>query len=260
MGIMEIVKKGFGIANKNVQLLLVLFVFNLVGTFLRTPFMQAAPTAPATANLSPAIIIISILLGLIGVLIFGGVLGSLKEYIQNQKAQLGHIMQYGTKFYLRVLGVWALILAILIAFTLVVAFAISLAMAIKNLVGVVILLAVALIVSGVGLYVFILLFMAPYILIADDIGPVSALKKSINFVRGCLGKIVSLFVMLVLITVGIGFVVGVIAGLITLALKGAAGQIIVWIVTSAFNSYVNVLLPACFLLIYLVSSKSSKSL
>ncbi|PIU41886.1 MAG: hypothetical protein COS99_03200 [Candidatus Omnitrophica bacterium CG07_land_8_20_14_0_80_42_15] len=260
MGIMEIVKKGFGIANKNVQLLLVLFVFNLVGTFLRTPFMQAAPTAPATANLSPAIIIISILLGLIGVLIFGGVLGSLKEYIQNQKAQLGHIMQYGTKFYLRVLGVWALILAILIAFTLVVAFAISLAMAIKNLVGVVILLAVALIVSGVGLYVFILLFMAPYILIADDIGPVSALKKSINFVRGCLGKIVSLFVMLVLITVGIGFVVGVIAGLITLALKGAAGQIIVGIVASAFNSYVNVLLPACFLLIYLVSSKSSKSL
>jgi len=245
-------------------LLLVLFVFNLVGTFLRTPFMQAAPTAPATANLSPAIIIISILLGLIGVLIcaliFGGVLGSLKEYIQNQKAQLGHIMQYGTKFYLRVLGVWALILAILIAFTLVVAFAISLAMAIKNLVGVVILLAVALIVSGVGLYVFILLFMAPYILIADDIGPVSALKKSINFVRGCLGKIVSLFVMLVLITVGIGFVVGVIAGLITLALKGAAGQIIVGIVASAFNSYVNVLLPACFLLIYLVSSKSSKSL
>ena len=260
MGIMEIVKKGFGIANKNVQLLLVLFVFNLVGTFLRTPFMQAAPTAPATANLSPAIIIISILLGLIGVLIFGGVLGSLKEYIQNQKAQLGHIMQYGTKFYLRVLGVWALILAILIAFTFVVAFAISLAMAIKNLVGVVILLAVALIVSGVGLYVFILLFMAPYILIADDIGPVSALKKSINFVRGCLGKIVSLFVMLVLITVGIGFVVGVIAGLITLALKGAAGQIIVGIVASAFNSYVNVLLPACFLLIYLVSSKSSKSL
>lgn len=253
MGIMEIVKKGFGIVHKNIKLLILLFVFNLIGNTIRLPFTPATP-APGEAP-SPALVGLSLLLAIVGVFMFGGVIGSIKEFIQTQKGTLANFVKYGVKYYLRILGVWVLVALIVLVFALLVAIGISIGVAVKNLVGVVLALAVVLIAGGIGIYIFILLLLSPYIVVADDTGPIAAMKKSVNFVRKSLLKIIGLFAILILISIGIGFVIGVTIGLLSFILKGMAGRVIITIVGSAFNAYINVLLPSCFLLYYMTSSK-----
>ena len=262
MGVLDAVKRGFSITNRNIKLIAVLFSFNVISALVRLPFTPAAPVAGTLPAAPPApsgsIAIFSIFFGLVSILMFGGVLGFLQEFIQTQKGTIGNFVKYGLKYYFRVLGVWILIIAILLVFGLLVAAGISLTVAIKNLVVTVFALAAVLIVGAIGIYVFILFLMSPYILIADDIGPIVALKKSMKFVRGSLLKVIGLFAILVLLSMGIGFGIGILAGIASFALKGVAGQFVVGLISSAFNSYVNVLLPACFLLFYMSSQKKEE--
>ena len=62
-----------------------------------------------------------------------------------------------------------------------------------------------------------------------------------------------------LISLGIGFLVGVVVGLLTVILKGAGAKVLIAIIGSAFNAYINVLLPSCFLLFYLTHSKTKQA-
>jgi hypothetical protein len=251
MGIVETIKKGFGIVHKNMPLLLILFAFNLVSTLARLPLGQPA----VAGQLSPGGMILGIIFGLIGILVFGGTLGSIKDYIQTQKVTLNNFIPYGTKYYVRILAIWILVALIVMAFVVLTAFAITVGIVTRNLVGVTLAVAVALIIGAVGIYVFILLLLAPYIVVADDTGPIVAIKRSITFVRNAVLKVVGLFVLLLLISVGIGFLIGILAGLIALVIRGGVGQVVISILASGFNAYINVLMPSCFLLIYLSSRK-----
>ena len=99
MGVMEAIKRGFGIANRNIKLIILLFVFNIVGMLVRLPFAPATPGA----TVPPVLVIIGIVFGLLGVLVFGGILGSLKDFIKTQTSSLASFISYGAKFYLRIL-------------------------------------------------------------------------------------------------------------------------------------------------------------
>lgn len=254
MGIIDIIKKGFGIVHKNLGLIVVVFAFNLIATLVRLPFMPATP-AGATTPPSPPLIGLTFLFGILGIFIFGGVLGYLKEYIKTQAGNLGNFMASGAQYFLRILGVWVLVALVVMFFGMIGALGISIGIAVKNLIGTVLAIAFVLIAGGIGIYLFILMIMSPYAVVADGLGPVSAVKKSIDIVRKSLLKVVGLFLLLMLISLGIGFLVGVVVGLLTVLLKGAGGKVLIAIVGSAFNAYVNVLLPTCFMLFYMMSSK-----
>jgi len=257
MGVMEVIKKSFGIANKNIKLLIVLFVFNIIGLFLRGPQAEMTPGTPPPPP-SPPVIILSLLLALVGILVFCGLIGYLKEYIKTQKESLNTFVEYGKKFYFRIIGVWLLVAAITMGFAIIAAVGISLSVTTANPVGIAIALAIGLIAGGIGAYVFLLFLMSPYILITDDTKPMAAIKGSIAFVRAHLLKVLGLLVLLILISIGIGLLSGILGGLLTLIIKGVAGKILLAIIGSAFNSYVNILFPASFLLFYLSRKEAEK--
>ena len=50
MGMLEAIKRGFGVASKNLALVLVLFVFNLIWNMINLAFMPAGATAAPTAG------------------------------------------------------------------------------------------------------------------------------------------------------------------------------------------------------------------
>ena len=235
------------------------FVFNLIATLARLPFTPAAPPGPAATPPTAPLIGLTLLFGILGIFIFGGVLGYLKEYIKTQAGNLGNFMSCGAQYFLRILGVWALIALVVMFFGMIGALGISIGIAVKNLVGTVLAVAFVLIAGGIGVYFFILMIMSPYVVVADGLGPVSAIKKSIDFVRKSLLTVVGLFLLLMLISLGIGFLVGVVVGLLTLLLKGAGAKVLIAIIGSAFNAYINVLLPSCFLLFYLTHSKTKQA-
>jgi len=258
MGIIDIIKKGFSIVHRNLGLLVVVFVFNLIATLVRLPFTPAAPVGSAATPPSLPLIGLTFLFGILGIFVFGGVLGYLKEYIKTQAGNLNNFISSGSQYFLRILGVWVLVAVVVMFFGMIGALGLSIGIAVKNLIGTVLAIAFVLIAGGIGVYLFMLMIMSPYVVVADGLGPVSAIKKSIDFVRKSLLKVVGLFLLLMLISLGIGFLVGVVVGVLTLILKGAGAKVLIAIIGSAFNAYVNVLIPSCFLLFYMTSSKAKQ--
>ena len=253
MGILEAIKRGFAIVHKNLPILLIVFIFNGIGSLLRLRFAPAAPALGTPP--SPEALVLTGIMSLVGILIFGGVLGSLKDHIKTQKSSQANFFKHGSKYYLKLLATWLLIGLVMALFAAFIVFGVGIGIVLRNLVGVVLALAFVLIAGGIGLYLFMLLFLSPYIVVADDIGPIAAIQKSVQFTRKSVLQVLGLLALLLLISVGMGFLVGVVAGIISFIIKGAAGRILIAVISSIFNAYVNMLLPASFLLYYMASSK-----
>jgi len=127
MAVIDTIKKGFSIVHKNLGLIFVVFIFNLITTLARLPFTPQTPGPAAAPPPSPPLIGLTLLFGLLSVFIFGGVLGYLKDYIKTQTGNLGNFMNCGAQYFLRILGVWALRVVVVIFFGMIGAFGISIA-------------------------------------------------------------------------------------------------------------------------------------
>jgi membrane-anchored glycerophosphoryl diester phosphodiesterase (GDPDase) len=100
--------------------------------------------------------------------------------------------------------------------------------------------------------------MSPYSIICDGTGVMGAMKKSIGIVRKSIGKVLLLLVLLVLISLGIGLLVGFVLGLVTVAMPAMAAQILIGIVNSVFNGYLGVVMMAAFMAFYLALEGKEK--
>ena len=262
MKVLEAIKKGFGAANKNMLLVLVLFVFNLVWNMINVAIMpQAAMPAPGAAEAAtpPAIppqtaimaMGISLLFILVSVFMQGGSLGVVKEYIKECKARLAGFASYGAKYYLRLLGLCILIILLVLVVALIAALIVAATAPLNNVVVTVIAAVIAIAVGLVGIYFILLLVMSPYALVCDDAGIIGSMKNSMKAVQKAFWKVLMLLVMLVLISIGIGFLIGIAAGLLTVALPAKAGQVVIGVINSLFNGYLGVVMMAAFMAYYL---------
>lgn len=253
-GILEAVKKGFGIATKSLGLVLVLFVFNLIFNLVSIP-LAATPGAQPAPQLTAGAIIFSVLFILISIFIQGGALGIVRDTIKEGKAKLASFASYGLKYYLRLLGLGVLILLIVVIVALIAALLVAGTAPLNNnvitTIATVIAVAIAII---VGLVYFIPFTLSPYALICDETGVISSMKKSLKLVRSPFSRVLTLlllFVTLILISLGIGFVVGFLVGIITAVVPVAVGQVLMAIATSAINGYLGIVMMASFMTFYL---------
>jgi hypothetical protein len=262
MKIFEAVKKGFGAANKNMMLVLVLVVFNLVWNMINIAFVpQAAVPAPGadTAATPPAVppqtavlaIVVSAVFMLISIFMQGGALGVVRDYIKEGKAKLSAFASYGGKYYLRLLGLGVIIILIVLIIALLAALIIAATAPLNNVIATVIAAIIAITIGLAGIYFVLLIVMSPYSLICDDTGIIAAMKNSMAAVGKAFWKVLLLLVMLVLIAIGIGFLIGIAAGLLTVALPAKAGQTVIGVVNSIFNGYLGVVMMAAFMAYYL---------
>ncbi len=248
MGVIEAIKKGFGTANKNLGLVLVLFVFNALWAIGSLPFMAAAnASAPVTA----AAMVFSIVFILVSVFIQGGTLGLVRDHLKTGSMKLAGFIPHGFKYYLR-LFILGLVIVLIVGIVAVIATVIIAATAPLNKVAVTIAatgLAVA--IGLVGLYFVVLLIMSPYSMVCDDTGVVAAMKNSMKFVKAKLVKTILLLVLLILISLGVGFLVGFGTGLATIAVSPRIGHVVIGLVNSIFNGYLGVAMIASFMSFYL---------
>jgi hypothetical protein len=120
MGMLEAIKKGFGVASKNLMLVFVLFVFNLIWNMVNIAIMPVgvvpapgadaatAPVVPPEAALTT--LAFSILFILVSIFMQGGSLGVVRDYIKEGKMKLSQFASYGLKYYLRLLGLGLVII------------------------------------------------------------------------------------------------------------------------------------------------------
>jgi hypothetical protein len=254
MKILDAIKKGFDIANTSLKLVLVVFIFNLVWNIAVIPFTPEQPIgAGAEVAMSPMLTIISLLFVLASIFVQGGVLGSVRDTVKTSALDLAKFADYGKKFYVRLLCL-ALIIILIIA---IVAFLATLIVAASAPTGNAVMIALttilALAVGGAGVYLIVLLFLSPYILVVEDLGIFESMRASIDFVKKAILKILGLGLLLVLIGFGIGLIMGIIAGVLSLAVKGKFLQLITGVLNGGVNAYLSIIVTGALLTYYLAT-------
>lgn len=254
------IKKGFVVATKNPALIMVLFIFNLIWNMINVAIMPApAATAPG-ATTPPAVppetalltFMITIAFVLVSIFMQGGSLGLVRDYVKGNKMSLGKFASYGLKYYLRLLGVGIIIILLIVIAALIAGLIIAAVAPLNNVVATVIATLIAIAIGLVGIYLVIRLVMSPYALVCDEAGVIDAMKHSMDVVRRkYFWKVLLLLVLIVLIAIGIGVLVGIVTGLITVAMPPKAGQVVIGIVNSLFNGYLGIVMMAAFLSYYL---------
>lgn len=258
MGVMEVIKKGFGVAAKSLGLVLILFVFNLIFNLASIP-LAVAPGATVTPQLTAGALVMSLVFILMSIFLQGASLGLVRDFVKTGKMALGQFAANGAKYYLRLLGLGILIVLIIAIIGLVAALLIAATVPLKNTIVTVIMSLVAIVIGAIGLYWIFLLILTPYAIVCDEQGIIEAMKKSMKTVRRTIGKLLLVLILLILISLGIGFVVGFLTGLISAALPVTAGQVLIGLVNSIVNSYLGVVMMAAFMAFYLGLVASEKT-
>lgn len=260
--VLEAIKKGFEVAAKSMNLVLVLIIFNVIFNIIGIPLAPKAGTE-AAPTLTPAALIFSAVFILISVFIQGGSLALIRDSIKEGKLKLGNFASYGLKYYLRLLGLGAIIILLVSIVAIIAGLMIIAATPLNNVVATTVAVIIAVtIVAIVAVLYFIPFTLAPYTLVCEETGIIEALKKSLMLMKNKLPRVfmlVLLFVLLILIALGIGFIIGFIAGLITAVLPVGAGQILMAVVTSIINGYLGVVMMAAFMTFYLALVSKDKA-
>jgi hypothetical protein len=259
MEILGSIGKGFGIAAKSAGLIIVLFIFNLLGSIASLPFATVAPGATATPQLTAGAVVFSILFILISIFVQGGTLGIVRDVIKEGKMKLASMAQYGVKYYLRLLGLGILIVLIIAIVALAAGLLIAVTAPLNNtaVTTIAIVIAVAIAIA-VGLLFFLPFTLSPYAIVCDEAGVVDSMRKALDIARKPFIRVLMLLglvLLLVAIALIVGFVVGFVVGLVTAFVPAALGRALMMITTSAINGYLGVVITSSFMVFYLSLGK-----
>ncbi len=281
----QLVKKGFAVATKSAPVVGIMFVFGSIWSFLNiyiSPRIQARTQNPS-AKVSILIIIATLVFVLTSIFFQAGTLGYIRDRIKQGTANLNSFTSAGSKYYLRLFLVGLMVLLITALFIIIAAFA----LAFLKKPGLVVAVPVAI----VALYVLLLMFFAPYMVVIDEKSPIESIKNSIstigketNFFFGIVLVLTFLLLLLayllpsfrnsklgqknfvaVIVLLGTLVVVGFVTGLITGALlgllntvaPGVASQIAYALLSSLLNAFLGIFVTASFTGLYLELSRKA---
>lgn len=263
MGVMEAIKKGFGVATKSMGLVLLLFIFNLVGNLASMPFATVTPGTNVPPQTTAAALVFSIVFILVSIFVQGGALGLVRDAIKEGKMKLGGFVSYGTKYYVRLLGLGLLIILIIGIVALIAGLIVAATAPLKNNVITTVAIIIAMAISVImGLLYFIPFTLSPYALVCDEMGVVGALKKSLEVGKKPFSRVFTLlllFVLLILIALGVGFIIGFLVGLVTAVVPATVGKVLMAIATSIVNGYLGIVMTASFMVFYLGLTKKAST-
>jgi hypothetical protein len=255
--VMEAIKKGFSMAARSLGLVSVLFAVNFIFNLAGMPLV-ANQNEPMTAKLGAAMLGYSLVFALISIFIQGGTLGLIRDGIKEGGMKLGNFSKYGGKYYLRLLGLGAVIILMVAAVALISGLVIAATASINNAVvtAVAIVVAIAIAIT-IGLLYFIPFTLSPYAIVCDDLGVIAAMKKCVDVARNPFSRLlflILLFLLLILIGFGVGYILGILLGLVSTALPSIAGRVLTAVVASAVNGYLGVVMMTAVMTFYLKAS------
>jgi hypothetical protein len=249
---MEAVKKGFSVASKSLGLVGILIAFNLIGNLVSMSFV-GTPEAQAANQVNAAAVIFSIVFILVSIFFQGASLGLIRDHIKQGSMKLAGFAGYGAKYYLRLMGLGLIIVALIAVVALIAGVIIAVTAPLNNTVvtSVAVIISIAIAVIAAVLY-FIPFTMAPYALVSNESGVIASLKRSLAVMKPLskVAKLILLYVVLILISLGIGFLVGFLVGLIAAVVPQTIGRVLMAFATSVINGYLGVVMTTAFMIFY----------
>ena len=248
MSVKSSVKKGFGVARQSLPVVGILSLFGFIWSLINLYYAPRVQQNPQTA-LSILIIIATIIFLFVSIFLQAGSLGYVRDKIKQGQADLSIFLSTGGKYYLPIFLVGLIIT--LVAVVLIVLAA--LCVAFLKVVGIVI----AVIIAVIGVYLLLLVFFAPYIIVVKDEKAGAALKKSVSLVKKNLLAVLGISLILILIGFVIGILIGLLLGLTNVVVPSPASKIIYALVSSLLNSFLGVFVTASFMNFYMEVSNTS---
>lgn len=242
--IISSLKKGFALTNKSLGLALFLALVGFIWNLVSLQYGPKPGATPANEPISPIFMGAGILFLFTGFFIQGGQLGYLNEKLKQGQSSVNTFLKSASKFFLR----FMLLGVSLGIFGLIFLFLGLLATAAFKTVGVVIAVALA----ATWIYVVLLLFLSPYVVVVHDKGFITAIKESFRMSKKYNNwSLMGLLGLLLVIGFVIGILLGLTAGGINLLLKGTGSSIVIAVIGSLINGYLGVLVTASFLSFFL---------
>ncbi len=255
MGILEAVKKGFSLSPKLLNVILIFFILNVVMGLVSLPL--AKPENVGKPGIAAASLGLSLVFFLIFIFLQGGALGLVRDIHKTGSFNMSDFAVYGRKYYLRILGLLLVYVLIALAIVVVLALIGSGIMAIGD--NIFTRSVVGAIVGVVAVIAIVLLLLPIYSVVADENGVIKALGKGIRLARENFWKVLGLFLTLVVISVLISLAIGFIIGLITVPLPFTVSQIIITIVNGIVQSYIPIVMMLALMGYYLSLAKGAES-
>jgi len=252
MGVIQAIIKGFSETKNLGKLVLIFLGFNFIMGLIMLPFTPQDQTGAVAPSAAP--LLISLLSVLLFIFVQAGALGVIKKQLKTKSWNVSDFIETGKKFYLRILGLFAVIVALALVVILVVSLLSALIFAIGNN-GFTRALVAAL-VTIISVVAAVVLLFPIYAIVADDIGPIIAVKKCWKYALSCFWPILGLLLVLFLVTFIIAFLIGLITALLAGILPIMIGQIITLLINSALQGYLSVVMMTVLLVFYMATSGS----
>ena len=247
MGIAESISKGFGVAKKSMNLVLVLFIFGFIFS-LANLFLAPPATAGANQPPSPALVAVGLVFILLTIYFQGGSMAFVRDVVKNGAAAFGSFTSGGGKYYLRLLLLGLVVSLVIGVFVLLAALAVGFLK--NNLAPLGVVLAVFF--GALGIYFVVLLFLSPYAAVVDEKGVMESVKLSMKLVKRNILPLVAISLLLILIGFGVGLVLGAILAGVSLVVKAEMPTQVIFALLSSFvNSFLGVFVTGAFMNFYL---------
>jgi len=247
MGIVDAVKKGFSLAGKLRNVILIFFGLNVVMGLISLPL--ASPENTGNTGIAALSFVLSIVFFLIFIFLQGGALGLVKDLLKTNSFNMANFQAYGKKYYLRILGLLLLYVAIALALVLILGLIGSGIITMAD--NVFVRAIVGTLAGAVALMAIVALLFPIYSIVVDEIGTIDALKKGVKMGLDNFLNTLGIFLLLVVISIVISLAVGFVIGLVTIPLPFTLTQIIITIVNSAVQSYIPIVMMLALMVYYL---------
>ena len=221
MGIFQSIAKGFSLSGKLLNVVLIFFALNFIMGLAMLPFSGADSAGnPQTAAIGFIMSIISVL---IFVFLQGGALGVIRDLIKNNSLKIADFVNYGKKYYLKILGLFGAILVVAVIAMIILALLAGGILAVANTPFMRALLTAIVII--ISLFAVVLLIFPIYIIVLEDRGPIESIKLGLKASMENFWRVLGLFLLLLVVSFILAFLVLMLAGLVSGALPMTAGRI-----------------------------------
>jgi len=247
----EAIKKGINITTKNLQLVLIVYAVSIIFGLISMPFARRIGTIVpgAGATVPFAFWLIAIFSFFVQIFVMGGVLGCVHEAVKKGAANIGEFVNFGKNYYVR------LLLSGLLGFVIALVYGLIFAAFVGGIAagGVVIKVILGLLVAAYtifGTVLALLLVFWPYAIIAEDIGVIAGLKKSIEIAKSPatnLLKILGIIILLIIVAFLVNLIISlpqalfsqliVVLQLYRIIIVGAVGAFLNIAIVSALMAY-----------------------
>jgi len=210
----ESIKKAFILSVKAVKLFYIVAAVNILANVVNLLVIPAPVEAEMSVGRSFLVLGIAILFLLIAIFITGGMLAYVKDLVKAGTANLAPFIDNSKKYFVRILCLGLILLAIFIIGILVNRILAFLPNALRVIVMILISVAVG-----------IFLVMAPYALVANELRVVESLKKGISVARKNFAKILGLILIMLGIYIVLLIAASVIIAILSLILRPLSSYI-----------------------------------